>query len=54
MNPSSYFASSYVNARRLYLRSAADAAARVESHVIPGHRGLENEELAFEVKRPTH
>jgi hypothetical protein len=51
MNPSSYFASSYLNARRLYLRSAADAAARVESHVIPGQRGLENEELATDVAR---
>jgi hypothetical protein len=50
MNPSSYFASSYRNARQLYLRSAG-AAACVESHVIPALRGLEDEELATDVVR---
>jgi hypothetical protein len=51
MNPSSYFASSYLNARRLYQRSAADTDAYMESHVIPGQRGLEGEELATDVVR---
>jgi len=51
MNPSSYFASSYQNARRLYQRSAADTDAYIESHVIPGQRGLEGEELATDVVR---
>ncbi|MGF6920212.1 DUF2817 domain-containing protein [Paraburkholderia sp. 40] len=51
MNPPSYFASSYGEARRLCLRSAAAAAARVESHVIAGLGGLGNEELATDVAR---
>ncbi|WP_233838059.1 M14 family metallopeptidase [Paraburkholderia sp. ZP32-5] len=49
MNPSSYFASSYQNARQLYQRSAADTDAYFESHVIPDQRGLEGEELATDV-----
>ncbi|SMG52685.1 M14 family metallopeptidase [Paraburkholderia susongensis] len=51
MNPSSYFAPSYLNARQLYLRCAANLAAHVESHVIPAQRGLEGEELATDVVR---
>ena len=51
MNPSSYFSSSYGNARQRYLRSAGETAARVESHAIPGLRGLESEELATDVVR---
>lgn len=51
MNASPYFASSYVNARELYLRVAADLQARVETHVISEHRGLEGEELATDVVR---
>jgi hypothetical protein len=51
MNASQYFSSSYANARGRYLRAAADIQARVESHVISGHRGLEGEELATDVVR---
>jgi predicted deacylase len=51
MNASQHFSSSYANAREQYLRAAADIQVRVESHVIPGHRGLEGEELATDVVR---
>ncbi|HEY4297281.1 MAG TPA: M14 family metallopeptidase [Paraburkholderia sp.] len=51
MNASPYFASSYANARELYLRAASEIQARVETHVIPEHRGLEGEELATDVVR---
>lgn len=49
MKPAEYFSSSYANARRQYLRAAAQIHAHVESHVIAGYRGLEDEELATDV-----
>jgi Protein of unknown function (DUF2817) len=51
MNESQYFQRSYANARERYRRAAAAIQARVERHVIPGHQGLEGEDLSTDVVR---
>ncbi|MFM0202819.1 M14 family metallopeptidase [Paraburkholderia fungorum] len=51
MNESQYFQRSYANARERYRRAAEVIQARVETHVIPEHQGLEGEDLSTDVVR---
>jgi hypothetical protein len=46
-----HFASSYMQARAKFLAAAAARGAALESQVVPGVRGAENEELALDVAR---
>lgn len=51
MNEAQFFSSSYAEARERYWRAAAAIHAPVETHVIPGYRGLEGEDLSTDVVR---
>jgi Protein of unknown function (DUF2817) len=46
-----HFASSYQQARAKFLAAAAARGAMLETHVLPGLRGAEGEELALDVGR---
>lgn len=49
--PSHHFSDTYAAARNQFLAAAAQSGARIESHVLPSHRGLLGEELATDVAR---
>ena len=49
MNPASYFAASYGEARAKFLSAAESAGATVSRHVHPTERGAEGEELSIDL-----
>lgn len=51
MNEAQFFSPSYADARERYLHAAAAIHAPVETHVIPGYRGLQGEALSTDVVR---